>query len=109
MWTRDEAIRMVRDNFGSVQAPLQALPQGRYDIPLEDNVRAMVFTHPESQYATIQIINKLPALQVNTEDDYRKFVLRNIYANMLSSRLKEMSQGVEPRFFGTVWPCMHIF
>lgn len=94
----DEAIRMVRDNFGSVQAPLQALPQGRYDIPLEDNVRAMVFTDPESQYATIQIINKLPALQVNTEDDYRKFVLRHIYANMLSSRLKEMSQGVEPRF-----------
>lgn len=58
----DEAIRMVRDNFGSVQAPLQALPQGRYDIPLEDNVRAMVFTDPESQYATIQIINKLACL-----------------------------------------------
>ena len=58
----------------------------------------MVFTDPESQYATIQIINKLPALQVNTEDDYSKFVLRHIYANMLSSRLKEMSQGVEPRF-----------
>lgn len=94
----DEAIRVIKENFGPVPVPQQALPGEYYDVSLVDGVRAMVFTDPESQYATIQVINKLPALRVKTEDDYRESVLRNLYSNMLSSRLKELSQGGEPKF-----------
>lgn len=94
----DETIRVIKENFGPVPVPQQALPGEYYDVPLVDGVRAMVFTDPESQYATIQVINKLPALRVRTEDDYGKYVLRNIYANMLSSRLRELSQGGTPKF-----------
>ncbi|MDE3253188.1 MAG: insulinase family protein, partial [Bacteroidota bacterium] len=98
-----ETEQMIRDHFEKIPASMHPRKRIHYGIPSHKETRAAILTDPEQPYNVIQIYYTLPkAPPVTTEKLYRESLVREMFNQMISSRLDELAQKPDaPFLFGS--------
>ena len=97
-----ETEKMIREHFEKIPAAVQPKPRKKYSIPAFTETRTAILTDPEQPYNVIQIYYMQPEIPpAHTELQYRASIVRELFNQMMSSRLDEIAQKPDaPFLFG---------
>jgi zinc protease len=93
---------MIKEHFEKIPAAVNPKPRIKYThtTPYRNTYRN--FTDPEQPYNVVQVYYTQPQAPVaKTETQYRSYIVRELFNQMMSSRLDEIAQKPEaPFLFG---------
>jgi len=95
---RDATVKMIRDHFGPLKAPVGERPRPVYDVPEHDAMRYAFVTDKETTSTVVQLSDLRPARDQGTVGGYRNIMRDQLFAAMFSARLDELSQSANPPF-----------
>ncbi len=88
-----ETEKLIRQHFEHIPAAVQPKPRLRYSVPSHKETRTVILTDAEQPYNVVQIFYTLPKAPVTkTENQYRGDITRELFNQMISSRLDEIAQ-----------------
>ncbi len=97
-----ETEQMIKDHFAAIPTAVNPKKRMQYSIPAHTDTRTAILTDPEQPYNVVQIYYTQPKTTVKTESEYRASLVRDLFNQMMSSRLDEISQKPEaPFLFGS--------
>lgn len=87
----------IKETFGAI--PSREGPEREvYTVPDHDETLIAVVADPEATFNRVELTYKHPQVQIETEDDFRKDLVRDLASSMLRGRLSEISQKENPPF-----------
>ena len=90
---------MIQAHFGKLTNPANPKPRTKFGIPAFTDTRISILTDPEQAYNVLQMFYMIPAVKESTtEGEYRQGMVRELFNQMMSSRLDEISQKPEAPF-----------
>jgi zinc protease len=96
--------QLIVSKFGSIPASKTKIQPKIWEVPEQKGLQASVATDKENQYSMVQLIYKLPPTTLHTDTDYRDMIIRNIYTNLINSRLDEIRlQPNAPFVYGAAY------
>jgi zinc protease len=97
-----ETEQMIRDHFEKIPAAKNPKARKKFGIPDHTETRTAILTDPEQPYNVVQVYYMLPeAPAIKTENEYRASLVRDLFNQMMSSRLDELAQKPDaPFLFG---------
>jgi len=94
-----QAEAMIRQHFGKLKNPAEPRPRTYAEVPLREQTEALVITDKEATDDTVFIRYPIrPAQEPVTIADYRRQMIENLYGQMLSARMQELTQQADPPF-----------
>lgn len=94
-----ETEKMIQAHFGKLTNPANPKPRTKFGIPAFTDTRISILTDPEQAYNVLQMFYMIPAVkEATTEGEYRQGIVRELFNQMMSSRLDELSQKPEAPF-----------
>jgi zinc protease len=98
-----ETEKMIRDHFEKIPKALHPRPRIKFSIPSHTETRTSILTDPEQPYNVVQIYYTQPEIPAaKTENQYRASIVRELFNQMMSSRLDEIAQKPNaPFLFGS--------
>ena len=94
-----ETEKMIQAHFGKLTNPANPKPRTKFGIPAFTDTRISILTDPEQAYNVLQMFYMIPAVkEATTEGEYRQGMVRELFNQMMSSRLDEISQKPEAPF-----------
>lgn len=90
----------VKRLFSDMKTYPNAPERKKYSVPLLNKNQFVVATDPEMPATQLQIFIKHPEEKEKNIGDYRKSLLKSVYARMLNNRLSELRQTANPPFLG---------
>ncbi|KAB8045327.1 M16 family metallopeptidase [Janthinobacterium aquaticum] len=94
-----QAEAMIRRHFGKLKNPAKPRPRTYAEVPLREQTEALVITDKEATDDTVFIRYPIrPAQEPVTIADYRRQMIENLYGQMLSARMQELTQQADPPF-----------
>ena len=94
-----QAEAMIRAHFGKLKNPAQPRPRLYAEVPQRSQTEALVITDKEAPDDSVFIRYPIrPAQEPVTIADYRRQMIENLYGQMLSARMQELSQQANPPF-----------
>ncbi len=99
----EETEKMIKDHFGKIPAAKTPKPRTKFGVPAFPETRASILTDAEQPYNVVQVYYLRPEIKASkTEKEYRASLVRNLFNQMISSRLEEIAQKPEaPFLFGS--------
>lgn len=95
----EETERMIRDHFGRIPLPAHPKPRIKYTVPSHADTRTAILTDPEQRYNVVQVYyTQQEAPPITTEQGFRTDMVRELFNQMMSSRLEELGQKPEAPF-----------
>jgi zinc protease len=99
-----EVEKMIVAKFGGIPSSKNKVQPKVWEVPDQKGLMAAVASDKENQYSMVQLIYKLPASSLTTDLDYRSMIIRNIFTNLLNSRLDEIRlQPNPPLVYGAAY------
>ncbi|MES2005724.1 MAG: insulinase family protein [Bacteroidota bacterium] len=97
-----ETEKMIKEHFEQIPAAVNPKKRIRFSIPSHPETRTAILTDAEQPYNVAQIYYTMPkAAVIKTENEYRSDIIRELFNQMMSSRLDEIAQKPEaPFLFG---------
>jgi zinc protease len=89
---------MIKKNFGSLTNPPKERPRQVFDVPDHPGTTYAVATDKEMTATTVGIYNLLPFQLQLTNRDYRRYIVENLYGELLGARLAELGQRPDAPF-----------
>ncbi len=98
-----ETEKMIKDHFGKIPAAKSPKPRTKFGVPAFPETRTSILTDAEQPYNVVQVYYLRPEIPASkTEKEYRASMVRNLFNQMISSRLDEIAQKPEaPFLFGS--------
>lgn len=98
-----ETEKMIKEHFGKIPASKTPKPRTKFGVPAFPETRASILTDAEQPYNVVQVYYLRPEIKASkTEKEYRASLVRNLFNQMISSRLEEIAQKPEaPFLFGS--------
>ncbi|MEX2231666.1 MAG: insulinase family protein [Cyclobacteriaceae bacterium] len=94
-----EAERLIKNHFSDLKNPANPRPREKANVPTRKESEALVVTDKEATNHLIDINYPYKTLKdQNTLGAYREYLLRNLFASMLSQRMQELIQKENPPF-----------
>jgi zinc protease len=90
--------KTIRAQFADLKNPVPERPRKQYTIPLTGANRFVSVTDKEMPRAQAEVLVKIPALVIRTTADYRADIIRELFNQMLESRLEELARQADPPF-----------
>jgi zinc protease len=93
---------MIKEHFEDIPAPINPKKRIKYSIPAHTETRISILTDPEQPYNVVQIYYTQPQEKaIKNEEQYRASIVRELFNQMMSSRLDEIAQKPDaPFLFG---------
>ena len=91
-----ETEKLIQAHFAHIPMPLHPAKRLKYGIPSHDDTRVAILTDPEQPYNVVQVYytqEQLPPIQ--QESQLRSAMCRELFNQMMSSRLDEIAQQPE--------------
>jgi zinc protease len=88
----------IKRLFGSLKNPLNEKPRTKYTVPLTGRNQFIAVTDKEFPYTVIQVMIKQKTLVAKTRQEYFEMVKRELFNQMLTARISELSQKPNPPF-----------
>ncbi len=95
---RNAVVAMIKDHFSKLAAPSPARPRPAFDVPERPGTRYAVVTDKETTSTAVALTDLRPARNQGSVGGYRDIIRDQLFADMLSARLDELSQGANPPF-----------
>jgi zinc protease len=89
---------LIKQNFGSLTNPPKERPRQVFDVPDHPGTTYAVATDKEMTQTTVGIYNLLPFQVQLTNRDYRRYIVENLYGELLAARLAELGQRPDAPF-----------
>jgi len=90
--------QLIKEDFSPLKNPTPEKPRTYYDDPATPGTKVVIATDPEFPYTVAEIIIKHPETITKTTADYLQNVRVNLFNQMLSDRLGELTQKPNPPF-----------
>ncbi len=88
-----ETEKMIKEHFEHIPAAVNPKPRIKYSIPSHTDTRIAILTDPEQTYNVVQVYyTQEQAPPVKNETQYRADIIRELFNQMISSRLDEIGQ-----------------
>lgn len=99
----NETERMIKAHFEKIPPALKPRPRLKFSIPAHTETRTVILTDPEQPYNVVQVYYTMPkTAPIQTEAQYRDELVRQLFNQMMSSRLDEIAQKPgAPFLFGS--------
>ncbi len=94
----DSTEKKIIQHFSHLKSLENKREKELYNIPDHKDAKAVVATDKEASYTLVKIMYKQDKKKIKTEEDYRSSLIRKLYTNMISSRLKELKLQEDPPF-----------
>ena len=94
----DEIEQKIKAQFSGITAKAEEREEVDNIIPDNEETLFTTVVDEEQPYTLVYIWNKLPKKEIKTYEDYRSLLAKNLYNQMLSARLAELTQKAEPPF-----------
>jgi zinc protease len=95
---RDAVVTMIKDHFSSLSSPSPERPRPAFDVPDHPGTRYLTVSDKETTTTAVQIADLRPARNQATVGGYRDLMVDQLFGDMLSARLDELSQREQPPF-----------
>jgi zinc protease len=98
-----ETEKMIKEHFENIPVIVNPKKRIQYSIPSHSETRTAILTDPEQPYNVVQIYYTQPETPpIKTEAQFRAEIVRELFNQMMSSRLDEIAQKPEaPFLFGS--------
>lgn len=94
-----QAEKLIQQHFGKLKNPAQPRPRVYAEVPQRAQTEALVITDKEAADDTVFIRYPIrPAQEPVTIADYRRQMIENLYGQILSARMQELTQQANPPF-----------
>jgi zinc protease len=87
----DQIEEEIKYRFGGLKNPKSPRPRVEHTVPLHDETLISICSDKEANNSSVQIMYKHPSQDVKYEEDYKMNIVRGLYNNMMSNRLRELS------------------
>jgi zinc protease len=91
---------MIKSHFGSIPKPATPKPRQTFSVPDHPGTLYTIATDKEAPNASVSVYNLLPMRDPTTVGAYRRQIVENIFASMLSTRFQEIAQKPDAPFLG---------
>jgi zinc protease len=91
-------VELIRKYFAPAEQPESGLERPRPEGPEAEKQRFVTATDPEAQNTSVELVGFHEAFDLNTEADYRTYLTRRLYRDMIESRLSEKTEQSNPPF-----------
>lgn len=91
-------VEMIGRHFGSLENPEGAPPRPTHPVPTDHPPRVAIATDEEAQMTRVGVLYKQPPQGYKRVGDFRRALVQRLYAEMLNSRLDELTLQAEPPF-----------
>ena len=88
----------IVEAFAVLENPPNAAERPEYAVPLLDEPLYYSFTDPEFPVTAAQVIYKSPSSTFQTVNDFRDFLLRNLFVRILNERLADRTRAADAPF-----------
>ena len=88
----------IKEHFGTINNPEKERERKFYDIPGNKEPLVAVATDKEAFYSQVMLLYKQDKLKIETQNDYHRQLMINLYVRMLNSRLNEIVQKSDAPF-----------
>lgn len=88
----------IVEHFADAPKPIAPRKKRTFNAGTHDETLVKVCTDPEAAITQIRIINKLPASQLKTADDFKQRLISSLFTQMMNARLAEKTQSSSPPF-----------
>jgi zinc protease len=93
-----EITELIEKRFGAQAAPDRPLPHTEYPGPREEELRFVKATDPEAQNTSVRIVRFHEPFVLRSRSDYRRYLARSLYRDMINNRLSEKVEQKDPPF-----------
>lgn len=93
-----ELEKMILEFFGDLKNPENYPERKFFEVPKHEETFVSIVTDPEAPGIQIQLFYKHPPLSFHTKNDYKQYLIRTLYAGMLTQRLDEIRQKPDAPF-----------
>lgn len=96
---KEQALSMIKKHFEGLTSPANARPREYATVPPYTSNNAMVVTDKEATGYEFSInYPAKPSKPENTQEGYRKDLVKQLYSGMMTSRFRELTQKENPPF-----------
>jgi zinc protease len=90
--------QLIIENFGKIPVKVNPREAVIYNVPDNVEPKVVIAVDKEAPETSVQLIWKHEKPDVKTVGDYRRSLVRNLFTQMLNSRLQEITQQADPPF-----------
>jgi zinc protease len=94
----DEIEKKVKERFVALKNPENPKEKITYEVPGHKETFVGVATDPEATRVSLQVIHKHDPIKIKTIDDYRNYMMGNIFSRMIGDRYDEIAQKSDAPF-----------
>jgi zinc protease len=91
---------MIKSHFGPIPKPATPTPRPTFSVPDHPGTLYTNATDKEAPSASVSVYSLLPTRDPTTVGAYRRQIVENIFASMLSARFQEIAQKPDAPFLG---------
>ena len=93
-----EVEQQIKELFGGIPAVTNPRERTIYEVPFHDETLVVVASDQEASFTNVTLMYKHDEIDVKSKADYREQLKRNLYNNMMSGRMQELSKSADPPF-----------
>jgi zinc protease len=97
-FNRDAVVAMVKAHFSSLSSPSPERARPVFDVPDHPGTRYAIVSDKETTATAVQISDLRPARNQGSVGGYRAILRDQLFADMMGSRLDELSQAADAPF-----------
>lgn len=100
----DQLEAKIIEHFGGIAKAENPRERASYNLPNHEETFVTIATDKEAAFTQVQIMYKdnFEAPIIETTEDYRESIVRNLFSNMINNRLSELTNKPNPPFvFGS--------
>ncbi|MCH7525438.1 MAG: insulinase family protein, partial [Bacteroidetes bacterium] len=100
----DQLEAKIKEHFGGIAKAENPRERASYNLPNHEETFVTIASDKEAAFTQVQIMYKdhFDAPSIETTEDYRESIVRNLFSNMINNRLSELTNKPNPPFvFGS--------
>ncbi|WP_213087099.1 M16 family metallopeptidase [Chitinophaga agrisoli] len=94
----DEMEKSIKAKFSDLKNPVNEKIRTIYTVPLTGKNQFITVTDPENKNIAAEILIKHPEEPLRSAADYRNFIIRSLFNEMLAARYAELTRQADPPY-----------
>ncbi len=84
--------KLIKEKFAAIPANLTGPKRINYPIAPQKGIKTALLLDKEFPQTVLQLVTKMPAEKIKTQEDFRNSIANSLYNQMISSRLQEATK-----------------
>jgi len=94
----DEMEKNIKAKFSDLRNPVKEKTRTTYSVPLTGKNQFITVTDPENKATSVEILIKHPEEKLSSTADYRNYIIRSLFNDMLRERYGELTRQADPPY-----------